>query len=202
MFFIIAGHSLVFMFGGPVMNSKFFEEQTKLVQNAFLINSPLLVDTFLLLSGFLFSRLFLLELDKRKGRVNFGLLYIFRYIRLTPAYLAVVGLYSTWLVKLGDGPLWNSRISVEQTRCEKSWWKNMLYINNYYGNEDLCMFQSWYLATDTQLFILAPLLIYPLWRFKKFGPYLLGLVGIISVIIPCLITYIKNLDPTFIVYSE
>lgn len=148
MFFIVGGHSLVFMFGGPIQNMKFFEEQAQLVQNAILINSPLLVDTFLLLSGFLFSRILLLELDKRKGHVNFGLLYIFRYLRLTPAYLAIIGLYSTWLVKLGDGPLWQSRISLEQERCMKSWWKNLLYINNYYGNDELCMFQSWYLAGE------------------------------------------------------
>jgi peptidoglycan/LPS O-acetylase OafA/YrhL len=81
MFFIISGHALVFMVGGPIQNSKFYQEQSQMVQNAFLINSPLLVDSFLLLSGFLFARLVLIELDKRRGKINFGILYIFRYIR-------------------------------------------------------------------------------------------------------------------------
>lgn len=81
MFCIITGHALVFMVGGPIQNSKFFLEQTEMVQNAFLLNSPLLVDSFLLLSGFLFARLVLIELDKRRGKINFGVLYIFRYIR-------------------------------------------------------------------------------------------------------------------------
>ena len=81
MFFIISGHALVFMVGGPVQNSKFYKEQSQMVQNAFLINSPLLVDSFLLLSGFLFARLVLIELDKRRGKINFGILYVFRFIR-------------------------------------------------------------------------------------------------------------------------
>lgn len=103
---------------------------------------------------------------------------------------------------MGDGPIWNSRISVEQERCENSWWKNLLYINNYFGNEQLCMFQSWYLAADTQLFILAPILIYPLWRCRKLGLYLLGAVAGVSIAIPFYVTYSQSLDPSFIAFSE
>jgi hypothetical protein len=60
----------------------------------------------------------------------------------------MIGLYSTWFIRIGSGPLWNYRISLEQERCQSSWWKNLLYINNYYGNDQLCMFQSWYLAGE------------------------------------------------------
>lgn len=125
-----------------------------------------------------------------------------KLLRLTPAYLAVIGLYATWLTKLGDGPLWDSRMTLEQQRCRDSWWKNLLYINNYYGNDRLCMFQSWYLATDTQLFVLAPLLIYPLWRYRKAGAILLGYAAIFTTMIPFLVTYIQKLDPTLLIYAE
>lgn len=172
------------------------------MQNAFLLNSPLLVDTFLLLSGLLFARLLMLELEKRKGRVNFGLLYIFRYIRLTPAYLAIIGLYSTILPRLGSGPLWNYRIGVEKERCVSSWWANLLYINNYVNTDQLCMFQSWYLSADTQLFILAPLILYPLWRCRKAGVTVLALAAIGTTLIPFLVTYMKEVDPTFLVFAE
>ncbi|CAO1386214.1 unnamed protein product [Diamesa serratosioi] len=202
MFFIVAGHALVFMVGGPVQNTEFYEKQSVMVQNAFLQNSPLLVDSFLLLSGFLFARLILIELDKRRGKINFGLLYVFRYIRLTPAYFAMIGLYSTWFIKIGNGPLWKSRLSMEQERCQASWWTNLLYINNYIGNDSLCMFQSWYLAADTQLFILAPLMIYPLWKCRKTGLGLLAIVAAITVFVPFYITFTNNLDPTFIVWAD
>lgn len=57
--------------------------------------------------------------------------------RLTPAYFIVIGLYATWLPKLGSGPLWNSRMTEEQNRCLSSWWLNLLYINNYVGTDQL-----------------------------------------------------------------
>ncbi|XP_055682064.1 nose resistant to fluoxetine protein 6-like isoform X1 [Lutzomyia longipalpis] len=202
MTFIIAGHALAFIVGGPVQNPDFFLKQSQYMQNAFLLNSPLLVDTFLLLSGFLFARLLLVELEKRKGKVNFGFLYIFRYIRLTPAYMAVLFLYMVMLHKLGSGPLWDARIGLEQERCSSSWWINLLYLNNYLGNDKLCMFQSWYLAADTQLFILAPLLLYPLWRWRKVGIYLFAVSATVSVLIPFVVTYVNNLDPTFLAFAD
>lgn len=170
------------------------------MQNAFLLNSPLLVDTFLLLSGLLFARLILLELGKRK--INFGLLYVFRYIRLTPAYLAVIALYTTILPRLGSGPLWNYRIGLERERCQSSWWANLLYINNYVNTDKLCMFQSWYLSADTQLFILAPLILYPLWKWRKAGIGFLGLITVATTLIPFMVTYMKKVDPTFLVFAE
>ena len=33
------------------------------------------------------------------------------------------------------------------------------------------MGETWYLATDMQMFILSPLVIYPLWRWKKPGRF-------------------------------
>lgn len=161
------------------------------------------MDTFLLLSGFLFARLILIELDKRRGKINFFVLYIFRYIRLTPAYAAVMALYATWLPRLGSGPLWDQRMLLEQSRCQSSWWLNALYINNYVGAERMCMFQSWYLATDTQLFVLAPLLLYPLWKYsRRTGMALVALVASVSVVIPFCVTYFGQLDPSFMIFTD
>lgn len=120
-------------------NNRIFSlsQEIHLIQNAFLLNSPLLVDTFLLLSGFLFAHLLMVELEKRHGNVNFLVVFLGRYIRLTPAYLAVIALYSTWLPKLGSGPLWDSRMGLEQERCQSSWWINLLYVNNYIGTDKI-----------------------------------------------------------------
>lgn len=80
MAFIVAGHCLVFIIGGPILNQNFWTKAITKYENSIFLNNPLLVDTFLLLSGFLFSRILLKELDKRRS-VNFLYLYIFRYIR-------------------------------------------------------------------------------------------------------------------------
>ncbi|RZC33146.1 nose resistant to fluoxetine protein 6-like [Asbolus verrucosus] len=145
--------------------------------------------------------LLLIELDKRKGKLNIFLLYIARYMRLTPSYLVVIGLYCTFFLRMADGPLWDSRVKEEQERCIKSWWTNILYINNYVNTDDMCMFQSWYLATDYHLFIIAPFIIYPLWKWHKIGKITLGVGILISVVTPFIITVKDKLDPTLMIYA-
>lgn len=66
----------------------------------------------------------------------------------------------------------------------------------------LMMWLTILFTADTQLFILAPLFIYPLWKSKRFGLYLLSFAAIISVVIPFYITYTQNLDPTFMIWQE
>ncbi|KAL7286330.1 hypothetical protein TKK_0019288 [Trichogramma kaykai] len=199
MLFIIAGHTLIFVVSGPVLNQQYWQEAIGKVENSIFLNNPLLVDTFLLLSGFLFARILLQELDKRKS-INFAFIYIYRYLRLTPAYMVIVGLYVTWLPKLDSGPLW-SRMKLENERCIASWWANILYINNYVNTDQICMFQSWYLSVDTQLFILAPAIVYPLWRWRKVGHYLLGVSTVFTTILPLVVTYVEDLDPTLLIYT-
>lgn len=81
MTFIICSHSLLFLIGGPVLNTEFYDKATTKVENGIFLNNPLMVDTFLLLSGFLMCRLLLVELEKRKGRINFAVIYVARYLR-------------------------------------------------------------------------------------------------------------------------
>ncbi|KAL4704134.1 hypothetical protein ACJJTC_003419 [Scirpophaga incertulas] len=202
MAFILGGHSSMFLGTGPVMDAAGWDN---ILRNPFIslvLNSMLLVDTFLMLSAFLFCRLLLIELDKKHGKINVLPILIFRYIRLTPSYLAVLWFYMTWLPKIGEGPLWKDKILLEKERCEDTWWTNILYINNYINTDKMCMFQSWYLSVDTQLFIIAPIFIYSLWRWRRVGPTLLGVSIFAVLLIPTIITYKDNLDPTLMVYAK
>lgn len=63
------------------------------------------------------------------------------------------------------------------------------------------MFQSWYLAVDSQLFVIAPFYIYTLWKWKRFGEILLGLSTLIAVVIPFALTLINGYDPTLMIYA-
>lgn len=65
-----------------------------------------------------------------------------------------------------------------------------------------CMFQSWYLSVDTQLFFLAPIFIYPLWHWRRMGPLILGFGTVVSLIIPAVITYTRKFDPTILFYAK
>ncbi|XP_067639934.1 nose resistant to fluoxetine protein 6-like isoform X2 [Eurosta solidaginis] len=202
MLLILAGHALSFIYGSPTYNEAFVAEQTKTPTFAFLYNSLLFVDTFLLLSGFLFCRILLIELERRGGRINPLVLYVGRYIRLTPAYMAIIGFYMTWFPSIGSGPLWQERIVREQERCQASWWLNILYVNNYFNTDKFCMFQSWYLSVDTQLFFIAPIFIYFLYKVRKYGKPLLIVAVVCTISIPFVVTFVRNLDPTLLVYAD
>lgn len=39
--------------------------------------------------------------------------------------------------------------------CAKTWWRNVLHINNFYplSNDDTCMSWTWLIAADLQYFV-------------------------------------------------
>lgn len=77
----------------------------------------------------------------RNGQLNFALLYIHRYLRLTPLLAACI-LIAIYIFKhLGDGPLWQlfNRIGVEDN-CRSHWWSTLLYIQNYYNSNSMVSF--------------------------------------------------------------
>lgn len=46
----------------------------------------------------------------------------------------------TWLPKIGEGPLWENRLNLEQERCQATWWTNILYVNNYVNTDQMVRF--------------------------------------------------------------
>lgn len=95
-----------------------------------LLNGFPSVDSFFLISGVLLSYLTLKELEKTKGRVNIGLFYAHRYLRLTGTYLIIIGFHSSLIRHLCFGPKCAS-LQFFSDGCQKSWWRNILYINNF-----------------------------------------------------------------------
>ncbi|XP_071855910.1 nose resistant to fluoxetine protein 6-like [Bombus fervidus] len=158
MLWIVLGHLIMFslyamankalynMLGGEILNE--------------IINNPTFpVDTFFFMSGFLSTYNFLKEQQKLrrissiKERANIFLQIIMkRYIRLTPAYFVVILiaiLTFTWHDHVSTSFLFE----YPSDRCSKYWWTNILYINNLYNWNDICLTWSWYLPNDMQFFI-------------------------------------------------
>ena len=135
------------------------------------------VDTFLFIGATLLSFLLLKDLDKSNGWFSSGagfvrmiLFYVNRYLRITIPYALAVS------VTIGVMPLVFSdymdagRLAyTEAENCKKSMGYHMAYINIWpdYGFNEPCMGQTWYLSCDMLLFIVSPLLIYPLWKGKS-----------------------------------
>ncbi|XP_068968940.1 nose resistant to fluoxetine protein 6-like [Bombus flavifrons] len=164
MLWIILGHLLMFGFHVMANKSLYYMMGGEILME--IINNPTFpVDTFFFMSGFLSSYIFLKELQKMKGTLSitektkiFVQVIIKRYIRLTPAYFVVI------LIAILNFT-WHDHVSAllpfehSSDRCSKYWWANILYINNFYHWNDVCLIWSWYLPNDMQFFIFGSFLL-------------------------------------------
>ena len=168
MFWVILGHAYYWgLIYDVVANTN---EAFGTVLDRFLFqpvdNFTFSVDAFFVLSGLLLSYLSIKEMERRQGKFPFLTFYVHRLLRLSPAYYLSVFLFFKVLPHVGSGPLWSY---VDVRYCEKYWWTNILYINNFYPVNYLeaCHGVTWYLATLMQFFIISPiflLLLYHCWK--------------------------------------
>ncbi|KAK0089273.1 hypothetical protein PV325_008213 [Microctonus aethiopoides] len=80
------------------------------------------------------------------------------FVRLTPAYLFVLGM-NELAIKDAQARTVFSPVIIDHVTCEKFWWRNALYINSLYPRSEMCMMWSWYMANDTQFYVLGILLL-------------------------------------------
>ena len=170
MFWVILGHTFLWGVGfGVTANIK---EAVNTIPNRFLFqlvdNGFFAVDSFFVLSGLLMSYLSIREMERHQGKFPFVFFYIHRLLRLSPAYYFAVFLNFKVLPYVGSGPLW---LLGNVHRCEKYWWTNLLYINNFYPTtfSDQCYGSTWYLANDMQFFIISPIFVLLLYHFWEIG---------------------------------
>ncbi|XP_078268440.1 O-acyltransferase like protein [Rhinoraja longicauda] len=158
----------------------------------------LAVDTFFLLSGLLSARTLLnMHYQPDQGLTIKCIDYktvkdyvINRLQRILPLYIYTmclyIGMYSLIPWKsLGEYP--KSHLD----KCRRSWWTNLLFINNFILIDQQCMGWTWYLANDFQFHITTPLFIFLLFRllsqsdystqyytkpYCRYGPFLIGIM--------------------------
>lgn len=130
-----------------------------------IANGTYSVDTFFFIGGFLLTYVFLQAIGKEtkpkslKSRMYDLLLGIVkRYIRLTPAYLVVI-LLSILNFNWYDKVSLYAMSENESSLCTKYWWRNLLYIHNFYEFDNMCLSWSWYLSNDMQFFIFGSFLL-------------------------------------------
>ncbi|XP_057365447.1 nose resistant to fluoxetine protein 6-like [Daphnia carinata] len=194
---VVLGHTWLKGIMSNVINPNMVVEEAMRWEMETIINATVSVDSFFLMSGLLVSHLLLRELDRNEGKFNVLLFYVHRYLRLTPVYAIILGFIATLMVYIGTGPNWYNVI-VASEGCRVSWWRQFLYINNLFPTDMnvQCMGETWYIAVDMQLFIIAPLLIYPLWRWKNTGLILLAIVTLATLAANFAVFAIYSFPPT------
>ncbi|OWF37158.1 nose resistant to fluoxetine protein 6-like [Mizuhopecten yessoensis] len=146
-------------------------------------NAFVSVDSFFTMSGLLLSYLFMKEMKKTNGKMNWAMFYFHRFWRLTPPYMLVLMISATLTRYMGGdgGPQWVKK-GIEVDYCEDTWWTNLLYINNLVKTNKMCLGWSWYLANDMQFFVISPLMLVPLYYKKYLGFLVCGVLLVASFI--------------------
>ncbi|XP_044728392.1 nose resistant to fluoxetine protein 6-like [Chrysoperla carnea] len=178
-----------------MMNNQAEKHYINSLLATYITGGTLCVDTFLTISGCLLTYTFLKHIEKVKGKIPWGIFYLHRYIRLTVGLFVVLLLALTIFYKLGSGPLWHFVLDKFGFLgyCKNYWWSQLLYIQNYVNPNESCMIHTWYLSVDMQLYVLSPLILYPMWRWKKFAHTVIPILLLVLHISTFLIVYSKNL---------
>lgn len=108
---------------------------------AWVWNSDKGVDIFLVISGYLITGMLLRQIDAI-GHIRMSNFYFRRFLRLTPVYYVVIGIYV-----LINGP------NIHNI------WANLLYISNFLPYDEQAMNWTWSLAIEEQFYLLYPLLL-------------------------------------------
>lgn len=91
-----------------------------------------------------------------------------RYFRITVPLAAAILFTVSFFYHISNGPLWGFTTKVAAiNQCQDWWWTTLLHVGNYVNRDQLCFGHSWYVMVDMQLYFLSPIILYPLWRFRK-----------------------------------
>ncbi|CAH1976900.1 unnamed protein product [Acanthoscelides obtectus] len=137
-----------------------------------IANASFSVDTFFFISGLLVTLTYFRTDSKivrpkkeettcqslQSSTSSFLILLTYRIFRLTPAYLFVLGLNEIIMRYLHSESVFSPAI-IDHLSCTSYWWRNILYINNFYPQKEFCMLWSWYIANDTQFYIITSFLL-------------------------------------------
>jgi peptidoglycan/LPS O-acetylase OafA/YrhL len=142
-------------------------------------NSILYTESYIMLSGLLTSHSYFGQMKKGR-KINIFKEYLGRYLRLFPSMGALM-LFATFLFPLmGSGPLWNIAVTKSSEICQKTWWYNIFLIQNFLDFDKICLYHTYHVAVDTQLFVIAPFIIIFVWKWPKQGIFSVILLVVFS----------------------
>lgn len=186
MAWIILGHTCIISF-------KYSDnmELRKVVEQQFffqtITNGAFSVDTFFFIGGFLVSYIYFRTNAKGKleklskglneftaGILHFGGLVTYRLARLTAPYLYVLGIVEVTMKYFASNSVFEPP-TLDHINCPRYWWRNVFYINTLFPVQDMCMLWSWYLANDTQFYIIGAIILIIAVRHFKFAAVTLAI---------------------------
>ncbi|XP_039438292.1 nose resistant to fluoxetine protein 6 isoform X1 [Culex pipiens pallens] len=185
---LIIAHKSMAMFFNPYTNRTGMSETLGQPWTVIGRAASIFTDPFIMFSGFL-TTYSLVGRWMRGKRVKLYQDYIGRLLRIAPPLGALI-LFCTFVLPfLGSGPQWNLVVTGHGDICKKYWWRNMLFIHNYFGFKDMCLTHTHHVGIDTELFAVSPLFIWALWKWPRKGAIALVVLALVSTVHRFFITY-------------
>ncbi|XP_017783226.1 PREDICTED: uncharacterized protein LOC108567335 [Nicrophorus vespilloides] len=154
-------------------------------------------DTFILLSGFLTAKSMVRNYAANQT-LGFRRMCVDRMFRILPSLIVTIIFCTEILPNLSSGPYKPMLVGHHANLCRKFWWRNVLFINNLYPFEEMCLTHTHQIAIDMQLFVVSPIIVYFLLKRRIFG-YILGFSIILASSILKYLT-IAERELSYIVY--
>ncbi|XP_076627063.1 O-acyltransferase like protein-like isoform X1 [Colletes latitarsis] len=170
MTWVILGHTCITAF-------KYSDnmEYRKVVERKFLFqtisNGAFSVDTFFFMGGLLVSFLYFRTNAKGdlktltqgtrgfvSGSLKFVGLILYRFFRLTAPYMFVLGVVQIAMKWFHSNSVFEPP-TADHYNCPNYWWRNLLYINTLFPVDQMCMIWSWYVADDTQFYVVGAVIL-------------------------------------------
>uniref|UniRef100_A0A0N5CEI0 NRF domain-containing protein n=1 Tax=Strongyloides papillosus TaxID=174720 RepID=A0A0N5CEI0_STREA len=184
----------VFNIMAPYMeNVGFLYFFNKRIASQPIINYLYHVDGLLVLSALATTLRLYVHVNSIKNTIQ---LILDRAIRIFPIYAFILCFTTFLFARLGNGPMWSH--SVMADRCEKEFWKELLFINNFFGYQETCLDGSYVIANAAQLFIVLMILLYINKNFPKASIYSASFLIIASIVYTFTTTVIYKTPPALI----
>uniref|UniRef100_A0A336N8P2 CSON009091 protein n=1 Tax=Culicoides sonorensis TaxID=179676 RepID=A0A336N8P2_CULSO len=177
-------------------------------------NGVVFVDVFFVISGFLLMNNYISNKTQYKvlhdGSPWFKLKFIIsnlvkRVTRILPVYIIIMLLTDVIASYLRDTSMFQLH-EKDDFNCQNYWWRNILFIQNFYPNYDMCLNWSWTLAVDMQCFVLCTVIYVFYCSNMNVGKTILWLVtGFFSATLFYRLyehSYVPTLDKLFLTLDE
>ena len=190
---------------GPVSNPAEFLVWIQDLSFTIMLAAPYVVDIFFWLSGFLGAYLMLELMKKKNGRNQpYYFILLHRFLRITPLYLATILFFWFIMSMAGNGPVFYIYKDDYAGAWDKYWWSHLIFINNFYPfhSDEQCLGWTWYLPNDMQFFMILPLLVWLLYKYRILGVLFNGILMICSFIVWFSILYAEDYSPSYIAIRE
>lgn len=185
---IMFGHRFSNQTAFPTRNRLVINEHYEHIYSTIVSSYSIAVDTFFVMGALLLTISTLNALDKK--RLNVPRMILHRYLRYTPVF-AVLVLFMVSLWKfLPSGPV---VLPEFEDNCRKYWWSTLIHLQNYINPDEMCLNHGWYLSVDFQLFVISPLLIYPVWKYGWKIACSLPVLAVLSSVYVMVICMVFNL---------